>query len=222
MSYITATGGLNPATPTTQTSSIFPVVTGFVVASSLLFGTGASYQQENIKQWKHFVQPKVQFAFDSDVSTFLQNTEVGVDVRSVAQHLSNIRAVMSPSMSELAKDLGITRQALYKWLSGENQPDPGNEVSAMIITNLSKIADVFSNAGISDAKFLVKMKAFNGLSLMDLVKNNSDWHQAVRVLIDEAKAMNESAAQANFVGSKAKPTDGWKSSVSIPATGLKE
>ncbi|MFW8265105.1 helix-turn-helix domain-containing protein, partial [Klebsiella pneumoniae] len=37
-------------------------------------------------------------------------------------------------MSELAKDLGITRQALYKWLSGENQPDDASKMQ--FITNL--------------------------------------------------------------------------------------
>ncbi|HBY1563971.1 TPA: hypothetical protein MI720_28245 [Klebsiella pneumoniae] len=119
-------------------------------------------------------------------------------------------------MSELAKDLGITRQALYKWLSGENQPDDASKMQ--FITNLSNIADSFSKADINDAKLLVKMKAFDGKSLIDLVKEGADWHKPVQVLIDEAKEMNAAAVSANYVASKAKPTDGWKSSVSIPGT----
>ena len=65
---------------------------------------------------------------------------------------------------------------------------------------------------------LAKMKAFNGRSLMDLVKEGEDWHKPVQILIDESKAMNAAAEAANFAASKAKPTDGWKSSVSIPGT----
>lgn len=192
-------------------------VPGIVVAASLLLvGTGASYPVDGYKHWRHYVQPRVQFAFDPTEAAFFASSDPDVDVRSVAQHLANIREILSPSMSELAKDLGITRQALYKWLSGENQPD--DETKTFVITNLSNVADTFSKAGIGDAKMLVKMKAFNGMSLMDIIKEGEDWHKPVQVLIDESKAMNAAADSANFAASRAKPTDGWKSSVSIPGT----
>lgn len=187
-----------------------------VAASLLLVGTGAAYPFSAFKQWRPFVQPRVQFAFDSNESTYTQAFTSEVDVRSIAQHLANIREVLSPSMSELAKDLGITRQALYKWLSGENQPDDDSKMQ--FITNLSNIADTFLKSGMGEAKLLIKMKAFNGQSLMDLVKQGEDWHKPVQALIDEAKAMNAAADSANFTASKSKPTDGWKSSVSIPGT----
>lgn len=187
-----------------------------IAASLLLVGTGASYPVNTYKQWRQYVQPRVQFAFDSIESTYAPAISPEVDVRNVAQHLANIREVLSPSMSELAKDLGITRQALYKWLSGDNQPDDASKLQ--FITNLSNVADSFSRADLNDAKLLVKMKAFNGKSLVDLIKEGADWHKPVQVLIDEAKAMNAAAESANYVASKAKPTDGWKSSVSIPGT----
>lgn len=219
--FATPTGGTGrieryatPPLSCTQNSSKMP---GIVVAASLLLvGTGASYPVDGYKHWRHYVQPRVQFAFDSSDALIFSASAPDVDVRSVAQHLANIREILSPSMSELAKDLGITRQALYKWLSGENQPE--DDVKTLVITNLSNIADAFSEAGIADAKMLVKMKAFNGRSLMDLVKEGEDWHKPVQLLIDESKAMNAAAEAANFAASKAKPTDGWKSSVSIPGT----
>lgn len=61
----------------------------------------------------------------------------------------------------------------------------------------------------------MKMKAFNGRSLMDLIKEGEDWNKPVQVLIDEAKAMNAAAESTNYLASKAKPTDDWKSSISI-------
>lgn len=67
---------------------------------------GASYPVNAYKQWRQYVQPRVQFAFDSIESTYTPAISPEVDVRNVAQHLANIREVLSPSMSELAKDLG--------------------------------------------------------------------------------------------------------------------
>lgn len=187
-----------------------------IAASLLLVGTGASYPVDAYKQWRPYVQPRVQFTFDTSDNYIVQEAAQEVDVRSVAQHLANIRGVLSPSMSELAKDLGITRQALYKWLSGENQPE--DEAKVLFITNLSNIADAFSLAGISDAKMLIKMKAFGGLCLMDLLKQGEDWQQPVQLLINEAKVMSSAVEKANFSASKAIATENWKSSVSIPGT----
>ncbi|CNI70713.1 helix-turn-helix domain-containing protein [Yersinia mollaretii] len=198
-----------------------PSVTKAVVVTSLLLaGTGASYPVDKIGQWRPFIQSKVQFAFESSQAASYDTNSKDVVFRTVAQHLGNIRQVLSPSMSELAKDLGITRQALYKWLSGENQPD--DEAKTKFIITLSNIADEFSKANITDAKLLIKMKAFDGLSLMNLVANGEDWHRPVMLLIDEARTMNQAAESANFIGSKAKPSDDWKSSMSIPGSGLKD
>ncbi|EAQ8163039.1 XRE family transcriptional regulator [Salmonella enterica] len=210
-----STGTVERYAPNLQSG---PCVSGVVAVavSLLLVGTGASYPVNAYRQWRQYVQPRTQFAFGSIASAYAPATSPEVDVRNVAQHLANIRGVLSPSMSELAKNLGITRQALYKWLSGENQPDDASKLQ--FITNLSNVADSFSKAGLNDAKLLVKMKAFNGKSLVDLIKEGADWHKPVQVLIDEAKTMNAVAYSANYVASKARPTDDWKSSVSIPGT----
>ncbi|CCK00847.1 FIG00644403: hypothetical protein [Cronobacter sakazakii 696] len=53
---------------------------------------------------------------------------------------------------------------------------------------------------------------------MDLIKEGEDWNKPVQVLIDEAKAMNAAAESTNYLASKAKSTDDWKSSISIPGT----
>ncbi|MBB3307708.1 MULTISPECIES: helix-turn-helix transcriptional regulator [unclassified Enterobacter] len=222
--FATSTGSIASAeryVSSTQ-SSCMPKVAA-VAATLLLVGTGTAYNVNTYKLWKHYVQPKVQIAFEDVNSNYSLHNAIELndmtdvhelDVRNISQHLSNVREVLSPSMSELAKDLGITRQALYKWLSGENQPDDRSKVE--YINTLSNIADEFSRARISDGKLLIKMKAFNGLSLLELVKNGDDWHRPVQMLVDESLAMSSAADSANFTSSKAKPSDGWKSSVSIP------
>ena len=216
--YATSTSSFSPVRQYETNVQTKPSMTTVVAvaASLLLVGTGASYPVNTFKQWRHYVQPKVPFVFDTADSAFTPVTDTVVDVRSIAQHLANIREVLSPSMSDLAKDLGITRQALYKWLSGENQPD--DLLKTQYIITLSNIADKFAAENITDAKLLIKMKAFNGLSLIDLIKRGEDWQQPVSVLIDEAKTMNAAAENANFVASKAMPTNDWLASISIPAT----
>lgn len=187
-----------------------------IAASCLLVGTGATYPVNSIQNWRQFVQPKVQFGFEAVEVSSTTDTVQPVDVRNIAQHLANIREILSPSMSELAKELGITRQALYKWLSGENQPD--DPVKTNFIARLSYVADEFRKAHVSDGKLLIKMKAFNGLSLVDLIKGELDWLEPVQLLINESNAMSAAADIAKFAASKAMPSDGWLSSISIPGT----
>lgn len=59
------------------------------------------------------------------------------------------------------------------------------------------------------------MKAFDGLSIIDLIKRGDDWKSSVNLLIDEARQLKIAGVKANLTGSKSTPTDGWMSSVSI-------
>ena len=204
-----------------DTPGFAPSIAGAIIVASSLFlsGTGANYSVRDVNQWRNYVQPKVQFGLSRSETSESAENEL-VDVRTISEHLNNVRSTLSPSMSELAKDLGITRQALYKWLSGESQPDDVSK--AGYIFELSKVADRFNEAGVENAKLMVKMKAFDGLSIIDLIKQNNDWESSVSVLIEESRLLKEAGARANLVGSKSAPSDTWMSSVSIPGSGMKE
>ena len=60
------------------------------------------------------------------------------------------------------------------------------------------------------------MKAFNGQSLLDLLKTDKDCTAQVSALISEAKAMEVSYQKSGLATSKAKPTNDWQASISIP------
>lgn len=204
-----------------ETPGFAPSFAGALIVASSLFlsSTGSNYSVKDVNQWRGYVQSKVQFGLikseeEGDVENEL------VDVRTISDHLNNVRNTLAPSMSELAKDLGITRQALYKWLSGESQPDDMDKASYII--ELSQLADRFNEAGIENAKLMSKMKAFDGLSVIDLIKRGDHWQQSVNVLIDEARNLKDAGAKANLAASKGSPTDGWMSSVSIPGSGVRE
>ncbi|KGT86467.1 hypothetical protein NG99_25765 [Erwinia typographi] len=184
-----------------------------------LSGTGSNYPVRDVNQWRGYVQSKVQFGLlKSETNQDVEN-EV-VDFRTVSDHLNNVRNTLAPSMSELAKDLGITRQALYKWLSGESQPDDIKKAS--YIVELSRLSDRFNEAGMGNAKLMSKMKAFEGISIIDLIKRGDNWQSAVNLLIEETRNLKEAGEKANLTGSNASPTDGWLSSVSIPGSGVRE
>lgn len=136
------------------------------------------------------------------------------DVRNHCEHLENIRSVFKPAISDLASIFGVTRQCIYKWLSGDSNPESDNLDQ---IRNLSQVADAFQSANVKRADNLLKMKAFDGgTSLIDIVKTGKDWNEAVKILIEESLAMENAYKASGLADSKAKPTADWQSYISIP------
>ncbi len=191
--------------------SINHTKTAFAVISTLLVGTGSAYSMDRTEEWRHHIQPRVTFVVDKAAES--NDHSSAPDVRSAVEHIENIRSVLSPSVADLANLFDITRQAVYKWLSGDSIPEPEK---LRRIVKLSQIADAFNAEKISRASSLLKMKTFNGRSLMDLLKTGEDCTAQVVALIAEAKAMEASYKRSGLASSKAKPTSDWQSYVSIP------
>ena len=186
-------------------------VAKYVILGTVLVNTGSAYAANDFDKWSHYIQPRVNIAIYMPVSTLSQ--PANLDVRSPVEHIENIRTVLNPSVSDLASLFDVTRQAVYKWLAGDSTPE---EVKLKRIINLSEIADTFKAANISRAGSLLKMKAFNGQSLLDLLKTDKDCTAQVSALISEAKAMEVSYQKSGLATSKAKPTNDWQASISIP------
>ena len=170
-------------------------------------GTG-SVKRGGATSWQYF-EPRVQFNEVATVHPLLRP-----DIRSPLQHLENIRAVLNPTVSELASIFDVSRQAIYKWLSEETSPEPEKRSR---VEALSKIADAFKKAGVERAGSLLEMNAFNGRSLLDIVKTGEDWSSAVDLLIAESRAMSLAYDRSGLAKSKAKPTNDWLAYQSIPA-----
>ncbi|MBU2827097.1 helix-turn-helix domain-containing protein [Acidithiobacillus ferriphilus] len=137
------------------------------------------------------------------------------DVRTAQQHLANIRQVLNPAITDLAIVFDVSRQAIYKWLSGDSTPEPDKLAR---IVELSDVADAFRDAGVSRAAALLKMKAFDGRSLLDLIAAGEGCSQHVQTLVAEAKAIEAAYERTGLAKSKAKPTSDWQSSMSIPGS----
>ena len=188
-----------------------PVQTTFAIISTVLVSTGSAYGTDRVEEWLNHIQSRTNAVIYMPVSTLSQ--PANLDVRSPVEHIENIRTVLNPSVSDLASLFDVTRQAVYKWLAGDSTPE---EVKLKRIINLSEIADTFKAANLSRAGSLLKMKAFNGQSLLDLLKTDKDCTAQVSALISEAKAMEVSYQKSGLATSKAKPTNDWQASISIP------
>lgn len=106
--------------------------------------------------------------------------------RSAADNLRLIRTVFSPTMSELALVLGVSRQSLYNWLNGE---EPGAEHLSKI-ADIALAADLFIDEGISLTGNAIKRKVFGGKSFFEVVADGATASNAAATLITLIKKEN--------------------------------
>ena len=79
-------------------------------------------------------------------------------------------------------------------------------------------ADAFLKAGVTRASSLLKMKAFEGRSLLDLVATGQLVSEHTQTLIAEAQAMDAAYSRSGLAKSKATPSDDWRAELSIPGS----
>lgn len=195
-----------------KTEPVTKQATAIVLGAALFFsGTGSMLELSRATEWKKAVEARTAISVDVEQTTDgLLN-----DFRSAAEHLNNIKQVLNPAVSNLATVFGVSRQAIYKWMNSESTPEPEN---LQRIVALSHAADSFHNAGITNAATLLKIKAFDGLSLLDLVTTDQLLPAHIDSLIAEAHAMDAAYDRSGLAQSKAKPSDDWRGEVSVPGT----
>jgi hypothetical protein len=186
------------------------------------FGTGSVYEISQTMHWKHWpscydllkyrLPCFTLFSLD-DMTAVDRVQEPRPDLRSASEHLENIRRVFKPAVSDLAVVFGVSRQAVYKWIDDSATPEPANFKR---IVELSHTADAFRDAGITRASNLLKMKAFQGRSLLDLLADGRLQSTHVQALIAEARAMDAAYDRSGLARSRAKPSDDWRTELSIP------
>lgn len=182
-----------------------------VVIACALGGTGSVFDLSRANEWRKMLDARVPYfdvqAADTDAKR--------PDIRSAAEHLANIRQVLNPAIADLATVFGVSRQAIYKWIGGESTPETEKFER---IRSLSLAADAFLKAGVTRAASLLKMKAFEGRSLMDLVAAGQLLPEHIQLLIAEARAMDAAYSRSGLAKSKALPSDDWRAELSIPGS----
>ncbi len=188
-----------------------PMGAAVVVIACALGGTGSVFALSHANEWGKMLDTRVPY-FD------VQTTDADAarpDIRSAAEHLANIRQVLNPAIADLATAFGVSRQAIYKWIGGGSTPE---DDKLERIRALSLAADAFQKAGVTRASSLLKMKAFEGRSLLDLVAAGQLVPGHTQTLIAEAQAMDAAYSRSGLAKSKASPSDGWRAELSIPGS----
>ena len=188
-----------------------PMGAAVAVIACALGGTGSVFALSHANEWSKMLDTRVPY-FD------IQTTDADAarpDIRSAAEHLANIRQVLNPAIADLATAFGVSRQAIYKWIGGESTPEDDRLER---IRALSLAADAFQKAGVTRASSLLKMKAFEGRSLLDLVAAGQLVPEHTQTLIAEAQAMDAAYSRSGLAKSKAVPSDDWRAELSIPGS----
>ena len=188
-----------------------PMGAAVAVIACALGGTGSVFALSHANEWSKMLDTRVPY-FD------IQTTDADAarpDIRSAAEHLANIRQVLNPAIADLATAFGVSRQAIYKWIGGESTPEDDRLER---IRALSLAADAFQKAGVTRASSLLKMKAFEGRSLLDLVAARQLVAEHTQTLVAEAQAMDAAYSRSGLAKSKAVPSDDWRAELSIPGS----
>lgn len=116
----------------------------------------------------------------SITSTILKVPTLGVaPVRTPADDLEQVRKVFSPAISDLASALGVSRQAVYNWVNGEQ---PKHEHLAKL-RDLAQAADMVAEAGIPVTGALLKRKLVDGKNLFEIAQSGGSVRDAAQLLV---------------------------------------
>lgn len=213
MYYTDTATSYAPRRPNPEPAGGLVGAAALMVMSSMLVigGTGSVFDLRRVREWGPML--------DAHIPHFnVQTADAGLgtprpDIRSAAEHLANIRQVLNPAIADLAAAFGVSRQAIYKWIGGESTPEDDKLAR---LRALSLAADAFQDAGVRRAAALLKMKAFEGRSLLDLVATDQLLPKHTQALIAEAQAMDAAYQRSGLARSKAPASDDWRAALSIP------
>jgi hypothetical protein len=99
---------------------------------------------------------------------------------TIIENISRIRAVLSPTITDLAGILQVSRQAIYDWQAGK----PIAEENAARLAELVKAADLFAVEGLRGTSRAMRRPIKDGKNFFDLIKDGSPADAAARGLIE--------------------------------------
>ncbi len=95
------------------------------------------------------------------------------------EDLKHIMTVLNPNISELAKVLHVSRQAIYKWINGEGI----SQESAEKLQRLARAADVFAEADLTVTLFMLRRTVTKSQSFLEIVESGGSAVEAARALV---------------------------------------
>lgn len=150
-----------------------PLVAGVMLtAIALQVGTGGAataeyYMQRGLKGYPLAHCVPIEFA------------EEPIQIRTLADDLQHIRAVLKPAVTDLALAFGVSRQAIYDWQAGK----PVAAHNAARIEDLARAADVFAAEGLTGSAQLLRRPIISGKPLFHIVRDGGSAEIAAKMLV---------------------------------------
>jgi hypothetical protein len=101
-------------------------------------------------------------------------------VPTPAENLARVRSVLQPAITDLAKALGVSRQAIYDWQAGK----PIAADNATRLVDLARAADVFAREGLTTTAHMLRRPIAFGKNLFEIVRDGGSAEVAARQLVD--------------------------------------
>jgi DNA-binding XRE family transcriptional regulator len=124
-------------------------------------------------------------------------------VASPADDLERIRRVLRPSVTDLAKALGVSRQAIYDWQAG--RPIAAENASRLL--DIARAADLLAREGLQATAQVMRRPITNGKNLFDIVRDGGSAEAAARTLIDIVRReLRQRGSLKSRLAKRARPT----------------
>ncbi len=101
-------------------------------------------------------------------------------VATPAENLQRIRTVLQPNVTDLARSLGVSRQAIYDWQAGR----PISAENVARIGALARAADVFAREGLQATAQVMRRPISGGKNFLEVVRSGGSPEVAAQELIE--------------------------------------
>lgn len=110
------------------------------------------------------------------------STATTLDIRSAVETLSRIREVFRLSISDLATACGVSRQAVYKWISGSSASLARDNQSRL--DDLYRAAELLAERGVIGSAALLRRKDKSGRALLEVMRSGESAQTWARSILD--------------------------------------
>lgn len=105
-----------------------------------------------------------------------------LDIRSTVETLARIRDVFALSISDLASACQVSRQAIYKWISGESSSlEPHNQSR---LDDLYRAAELFAARGLVGSSIVLQRRSKAGKTLIQSMRGGESAQTWSRDMLD--------------------------------------
>lgn len=145
--------------------------------------------------------------------------EEAIVAPTVVENISRIRTLLSPTVTDLASILKVSRQAIYDWQAGKSI----SVENAERLSELARAADLFATEGLRGTSQALHRPIKNGKNFFKLIDEGTPADTAARSLIEIVRSeFRQREALRNRLAGRKRPSRETFSEMGAPMLDEKE